>query len=169
MVNTDLGIQTPSYVDFAVEAHGDQKYGDMPYYWHLYKVAQVLEDFEYTQYKWRASAWLHDSLEDTETTVHDLIKNFGSEVAEIVIACTGEGSNRAERVSNILHKLQHCPEACIVKLADRIANVEAGGKVEMYRKENDAFVEVIKSHVPEKMLQRLEKAFNVSETINTTE
>lgn len=157
----------PNYALFAIEAHDGQSYGEFSYDVHLDQVAGVLESFGYTDEKWQAAAWLHDTLEDTETTVQALIKNFGAEVAEIVVACTGEGNNRKERVANILHKLSNCPEACIVKCADRIANVEAGGKVDMYKKEQEAFGRVIKPHVPKAMFDRLEDAFNVS-TINET-
>jgi hypothetical protein len=38
-----------------------------------------------------------------------------------------------------LPKTASNPDAIIVKLADRIANIEHGGKVEMYAKEYDEF------------------------------
>lgn len=146
------------YVDFAVLAHKDQKYGELDYWHHLSAVSGVLFDFEIREDKYQASAWLHDTLEDTETLLETLDKEFGSEVAGIVWACTGVGNNRKERVENILEKLRKNTDACVVKCADRIANLEAGGKLEMYRKEQEAFAEVVKPHVPKAMWDRLEKA-----------
>lgn len=150
----------PYYVTYANEAHGEQKYGDMPYSAHLKAVEAVLEDFGYTAYKWKAAAWLHDIVEDTKITLSDIISEFGVEIAELVISVTGQGKNRKERTANILHKLQWCPEACILKCADRIANCEQGAKNDMYRAEMREFQLVVKPHVPETMWNRLEEALN---------
>jgi (p)ppGpp synthase/HD superfamily hydrolase len=151
-------VTTANYVSFATEAHGEQMYGDKPYIYHLSAVENVLADFGYTDYKWKACAWLHDVVEDTNIDLADIIRAFGAEIADIVISCTGYGENRKQRVANILDKLQFNSDACIVKCADRIANVEASGKKDMYREEQDAFKKIIERSVPKEMLDRLEKA-----------
>lgn len=162
MTKIDLSITSSRYMDFAEQAHGDQTYGSStPYVFHLIEVCDILHDFGFTSDKFQASGALHDTLEDTETLLETLYKEFGDEVGNIVWACTGVGKNRKDRVANILEKLSRNPDACIVKCADRIANCEAGGKLEMYQKEQEAFAEVVKPHVPEAMWGRLEKALNV--------
>lgn len=163
---TDQTIMEQEYVSFATKRHGDQKYGNQPYIHHLIEVANVLEDFGFISYKFQAAGYLHDVLEDTETTSGELIKLFGVEVAELVIACTGEGPNRKTRQANILYKLRYTPEACIVKCADRIVNIETGlkennfDKLEMYKKEHTEFEEVVKPNVPETMWNRLAAAID---------
>ncbi len=134
---------------FAKKAHGNQKYGEHPYYVHLEAVGQVLLRFGFT-YKEHSSllaaALLHDVLEDTPTNYSDVFRAFGPEVAELVYAVTDElGRNRNERHSKTYPKVLALPKAVILKLADRIANVEHSietldvGKLNMYRREQELF------------------------------
>lgn len=115
--------------DFAILNHKSQKYGKYPYEIHLTNVVSVLlrqglfisED----NYSLLASAWLHDILEDTSVTHDEFIVQFGQEIFDIVWALTdGEGNNRKERKDKMYKKLIHNQNAIIVKLSDRIANVE---------------------------------------------
>lgn len=106
--------------EFAVNAHGDQKYGDEPYAAHLDEVAAILVGIGS---ELLAEAYLHDVVEDTKVVVDELTAEFGERTAMIVDACTGEGKNRRERCASILAKLLQLPEAIPVKLADRLANM----------------------------------------------
>ncbi len=148
--------------DFAIKAHGDQKYGGEPYGVHLFAVAQVARDFGATNAQWKA-AFLHDVLEDTPATSDQILDLFGEDVLGLVYACTGEGHNRKARNASIYRKIEAYPPAAFIKLADRIANVEASepgsSHRAMYRKELDAFRAVIRPHVPAAMWDRLERAF----------
>lgn len=115
------------YHDFrvaAIAAHGKQKYGEYPYAYHLSKVEAVLWNFGYTDYKYLASAWLHDVIEDTVISYENILTSYGEEVAEIVHACSGEGANRAEKQQSILDNLTAYPDAAPVKCADRYVNME---------------------------------------------
>ena len=159
------------YREFAIKAHGTQMYGDDPYAVHLFAVAEVLVDFGYTDDKWQAAAWLHDTVEDCDVTVEALEKMFGFDVADLVWAVTGEGKNRREKQGNIIAKLHVCKEACVLKLADRIANLEAAikegnkaGKMAMYYNELAAFEKVVKKHVPAEMWNRLCDTFEYGKT-----
>ena len=49
------------------------------------------------------------------------------------------GRNRKEKKAKTLPKTASNPDAIILKLADRIANIEHGGKIDMYAKEYDEF------------------------------
>jgi guanosine-3',5'-bis(diphosphate) 3'-pyrophosphohydrolase len=110
----------------ALAAHADQRYGEHPYRVHLEHVEEVLRRFPHTAVM-RAAAWLHDAVEDTGLTVAEIAAELGDEVAAIVAAVTDEpGATRAERKPRTLAKLGRAsPEARAVKLADRIANLEA--------------------------------------------
>ncbi len=150
---------------FAIERHGDQLYGNQPYAVHLAAVEQVLVDHGFVADHWRAAAWLHDVLEDTDTTLEEIDAQFGRLVAEMVRAVTGSGSNRAERTASILWKLRERPSVCALKVADRIANVEAPASsprhLAMYRLEQPSFARVCKAEVPRAMWNRLERALSV--------
>lgn len=150
----------------AVRAHGDQKYGTLPYWRHLQDVEDVLKDFGFVSSDYQAAAWLHDIVEDTSTTIEEVEKQFGLDVGRLVWAVTGVGHNRKARQASIIKKLHHTKEACPLKLADRIANLEAAitegnvaGKFAMYHKEQPEFEKVVRKHVPAEMWARLERTF----------
>lgn len=131
---------------FAVEAHGAQLYGDRPYSYHLDRVHDVLVRFGQTQTELLTAGILHDVIEDTATNYSDVKLGFGFEVAELVYAVTDElGRNRQERHAKTYPKIKALSGAIVLKLADRIANVEHSvaqgddGKLSMYRKEQEGF------------------------------
>lgn len=142
--------------DFAVEAHGDQRYGDKPYVEHLSAVVRVLEDFGCSG-DHLVAGWLHDVIEDTDATRSELKSAFGEHVAKLVWAVTG-GGKRERHVASIHKKLAAFPDAAVINLADRIANVEASQPGDRhatrYRDEHPEFAEVVRSHVPAEMWQR---------------
>lgn len=146
---------------FAIAAHRDQRYGDEPYETHLAAVVRVLEDFGYGETH-RAAGWLHDVVEDTPVPLAEIARRFGAEVAAMVDAVTGLGATRAERNARIHAGLLACPAAAPVKLADRIANVEAAPPgsehAERYRREAEAFAVAVRPAVPPAMWARLERA-----------
>jgi (p)ppGpp synthase/HD superfamily hydrolase len=147
---------------FADERHAGQKYNGTTYTFHLAAVEKVLTDFGYYAPQWVAVAWLHDVLEDTKTTFEELEETFGMVIAGRVDDVTGRGANRRERNSDILRKIQHSPNSAILKIADRIANVEycANNKYgPMYLTEREAFGEVVYPLVPPAMTARLEAAY----------
>lgn len=136
----DTPQQTNPAKTFADKHHGDQKYGNEPYNVHLKAVDDVLDRFNVTDPNLRAAAWLHDTLEDTNASYEEVSAEFGEVVAQIVNAVTdGPGDNRKERKSHAYPKIRATPGAVAVKLADRIANVESGGKIDMYKKEYPDF------------------------------
>lgn len=144
---------------FALTAHAGQRYGDHPYRCHLRAVVTVLEDFDLLNEDLIAAGWLHDVVEDTETTKRDLLHGFGQDVSEIVWACTGVGDNRRERNRAIYGKIALCPRAALVKVADRIANVEQaerGSKHHaLYVSEAAEFYDGVARYVPRRMWDRL--------------
>ena len=64
------------------------------------------------------AAYLHDTLEDTDTTYADLVKQFGALVADMVQQLTTD-----KAASDAIGKGEYI-WALVVKLADRLANVQ---------------------------------------------
>lgn len=143
------------------EGHGD--YAET----HLRAVVQVLADFGYDGHPWADAGWLHDVIEDTPTTREDLERFFGWEVALLVWACTKEGTMKKERTFSIYNKIQFVPRAARVKLADRIANVEAAHGTRFlarYRADMPDFSNYIRPHASYAMWNRLVDAFESGPT-----
>ena len=119
--------------EFARAAHAGagQKHKDtaQPYAVHLETVAcmvaEVTDDPEVV-----AVAWLHDTVEDTETEVEEISENFGTRVARLVDDLTDvsrpEDGNRKGRKNRDKTHLSHAlPAAQTVKLADLIDNAHS--------------------------------------------
>ncbi|WP_077418663.1 HD domain-containing protein [Chryseobacterium sp. JV274] len=142
---------------FAIEKHNGQHYGIYPYEIHLGNVVSVLMRFSILPTNQEntdilISAWLHDILEDTTVSIEELEKRFGKKITEIVYSLTdGDGKNREERKDNMYNKLIHNQISIIVKLADRIANVEfcliQNNKklYDMYQKEQPKLQQIVSS------------------------
>lgn len=149
---------------FATTAHGDQMYGEnVPYIVHLGHVAEVLTRFGFDSDDLIVSAWLHDTVEDTDATITQIELMFGRNVADIVGRVTNEpGKNRKERHAKTYPKIQASLDATTLKLADRIANVEASvedqsKQLKMYRKEHEAFKSLLyKPGVHDRMWRHLD-------------
>lgn len=137
--------------DFAIQAHGDQKYGDEPYVVHLDQVWAILCEYGYNGYWYKAGAYIHDILEDCTIKEPDGTLNLvmeqrleeavGYSAILMFVArfCTDSpGKNRRERKAatyarcrqEINHLWRHTatplpsvPIAVHVKVADRLANI----------------------------------------------
>jgi (p)ppGpp synthase/HD superfamily hydrolase len=133
-------------------AHGDQRYSEKPYLYHLQMTVDILLHYGYPPWS-IAAGWLHDTLEDTDLTHDDLVEAFGSHVADVVYACTGRGENRKARQLDISNKLAFKTDARHVKLADRMANLHVCFAVqdhrlrEMYLREDPAFRRMVTQYV----------------------
>jgi len=118
--------------NFAAIAHGGQKIGGCgyPYIFHVSLAAIEIMNalyFEKTENPDLAvqCAFLHDVLEDTQTTYDDILKSFGRPVADGVMALSKNTSlPHAERMPDSLKRIRLQPlEIWKVKLADRIVNL----------------------------------------------
>lgn len=132
--------------EFARKAHDGQAYGDGAFLEeHLGRVVSTLQEFGESNEVLLAAAWLHDTVEDTDITIDDVRAEFGDDVADLVWRLTDEpGDNRRERHAKTFRKIRGRRDAVRVKLADRIANVEASLEQRshlfgMYRSEHDHF------------------------------
>jgi len=147
---------------FAATRHAGKLYGEEPYTVHLAAVRNVLHDYGFNG-DLGIAGWLHDTIEDTATTREEIASRFGAHVADLVWAVTGVGATRKERNHSAYTKIVRCPGAVILKLADRIANVEAspvGSRfLDMYAREHAGFMGMVAAHsfteVSPRMVDRL--------------
>lgn len=133
----------------SIQAHGNQTYDEVfPYYKHLDDVVDVLKRFGFSG-KYIVAGYLHDIIEDTPLSYNKVKKRFGFEVTEMVYCVTDElGRTRDEKKAKTLPKTATNPDAIIIKLADRIANLEHGGKIDMYAKEYEEFHNFLYGNTP---------------------
>jgi len=116
---------------FASRVHKEQKYPgeQLPYVTHLGNVmleimgvASTLEKAELAL----CCAILHDTIEDTEVTYEELLKEFGEFVANGVMALTKNETlaTKREQMLDSLERIKEQPrEVWVVKMADRVANL----------------------------------------------
>lgn len=73
-----------------------------------------------------STAYLHDSVEDTAVTHEDILNLFGQNIANAVLALTkNKMLPKTQQMQYSLQKISVLPkEVWIVKLADRIANLQ---------------------------------------------
>jgi (p)ppGpp synthase/HD superfamily hydrolase len=141
---------------FAAERHQGQFYGISPYTVHLDAVRDTLEVFGVIDPELLAAGLLHDVLEDTDTSETTLELKFGTRVYEIVKRVTDpKGLSRKERHKISYPLIAESEDAVMIKLADRICNVHAGSKLDMYRKEHGYFRETLYNPNHSKTVQRM--------------
>ncbi len=112
---------TASAREFAVSAHGSQKYGDEPYSVHLDAVTRTLGELGFSGDELQIIAMLHDVLEDTKVSATQIGEQFGSRVLESVEQLTRQNT------APLLYFGTMDERAFAVKLADRLSNVRALG------------------------------------------
>ncbi len=115
---------------FAADKHRDQRRKDAhasPYINHPILVAQILADVGGVKdTEILMAAVLHDTVEDTETTLPELEHVFGPRVARIVAEVTDDQNlPKLERKRlQIEHARDISHEGALVKLADKTANIQ---------------------------------------------
>jgi GTP pyrophosphokinase len=118
--------------EMAAEAHRDmrRKSGE-PYILHPLAVAQITVEEIGLGVRSAICALLHDTVEDTEVTLEDVEREFGSEIAHIVDGLTkistvidsNTSTMQAENFKKILLTLADDPRVILIKLADRLHNM----------------------------------------------
>lgn len=149
--------------EFAIRAHGDQRYGELPYVVHLDAVYDTLRSFGHSG-DLLVAAFLHDTIEDTvdkpEPVTPEMIgREFGETVQTLVWAVTGIGASRHLRRQCAYDRMRSLgaarpkmgDQAVTLKLGDRLANTRASAAnnrrlFEMYSKEMPGF-ETALSHM----------------------
>lgn len=116
---------------FSDVAHAGQvRHSGEPYVSHCIEVARILADLQLDTTT-VVSGLLHDIVEDTDITIEDVAREFGSEIAQIVDGLTKIAnlplSSREERqVENyrkLLLSIAKDARVILIKLADRLHNM----------------------------------------------
>ncbi|WP_343700003.1 bifunctional (p)ppGpp synthetase/guanosine-3',5'-bis(diphosphate) 3'-pyrophosphohydrolase [Chitinophaga sp.] len=118
--------------EMAADAHKDmrRKSGE-PYILHPLAVAQITVEEIGLGVRSAICALLHDTVEDTEVTLEDVEREFGTEIAHIVDGLTkistvidsNTSTAQAENFKKILLTLADDPRVILIKLADRMHNM----------------------------------------------
>jgi guanosine-3',5'-bis(diphosphate) 3'-pyrophosphohydrolase len=128
--DADEALINRAYV-FSVQKHGSQKRasGD-PYFSHPIEVAGLMTDLK-MDVETIITALLHDTVEDTLTTIEEIERMFGPKVAEMVdgvtklskIEAQTESERAAENLRKFLLAMSNDLRVLLVKLADRLHNM----------------------------------------------
>lgn len=116
---------------FAARAHQNQrrKGSDIPYIVHPVGVMLVLLEADETDLDLLRAALLHDTLEDTATSLADLEAHFGPRVASIVQGCTEPYERTAAWETRKEHTVAYLREAprdiLLVAAADKLHNLRS--------------------------------------------
>ncbi|MBS1576447.1 MAG: bifunctional (p)ppGpp synthetase/guanosine-3',5'-bis(diphosphate) 3'-pyrophosphohydrolase [Bacteroidetes bacterium] len=117
--------------EIAAEAHKSmrRKSGE-PYILHPLAVARICVEEIGLGVRSTICSLLHDTVEDTDVTLEDIEREFGSEIARIVDGLTKisnvidvNASQQAENFKKILLTLTDDPRVILIKLADRLHNM----------------------------------------------
>ena len=116
---------------FAMKKHGAQlrASGD-PYYSHPVEVAGILTKFKLDSSSIIAGL-LHDTVEDTDTTIDEIRSLFGDQVAQLVDGLTklamielkSKNDKQAENFRKLLLAMSEDIRVLLIKLADRLHNM----------------------------------------------
>lgn len=136
--------QIKKAIQFAARRHDgqlriSQADDPLPYITHLFSSAiLVAEDGASDEVV--IATLLHDTLEDTQTTRDELVREFGETVAALVEAVSERKDLPwKERKQDYLNRIENASnEIIFVAIADKIDNVES--RIEEYQREGDAFL-----------------------------
>ena len=115
-------------LSFSAEKHAKQRRKDIdktPYINHPISLANILAQRWVIDENVLCAAILHDTIEDTETTVDELQEHFGEKITSIVLEVTDDKSleKSVRKQKQVEHAASISHEAKLVKLADKIANI----------------------------------------------
>ncbi len=153
--SVDEGLIDRAYV-FSMKAHGSQKRasGD-PYISHPLEVAGILTEIRLDPDS-IVTALLHDTVEDTLTTIEEIERLFGSEVARLVDGVTklsrielqSDHTREAENFRKFLLAMSEDIRVLLVKLADRLHNMRTLHHIPNPEKRRRIAVETMEIFVP---------------------
>lgn len=105
---------------FAMEKHAGQKDdAGQDFIIHPMQTAAMIGIVNSHDTNLVAAAWLHDTLEDTDTTYEELVKEFNKDVADLVNEVTHEGDKK----TGYYFPRLHTKRGVQLKYADRLSNL----------------------------------------------
>ncbi len=142
--------------DFAVRAHADQKrHSGDPYVIHPVAVADILTELKLDSAT-IATGLLHDTIEDTHATYNTIVKEFGTEVADLVDGVTkisvlenqANTSTKAENFRKLILATSKDIRVLLVKLADRLHNMRTIEAIDNNEKKERIAKETMEIYAP---------------------
>ena len=145
---------------------------EIPYSYHLGGVMLEVLKADYSVDKtWMLQcAILHDVLEDTDMTFQHLVGNFGTRVAEGVLALTKDKNlptKKEQLLDNLLRIKKQAYEIWVVKMCDRIFNLYqtppiswSAKKIKSYREDSVLIWEELKEAHPPTAIRLLNAVEN---------
>ena len=118
--------------EFGLRYHdGQKRLSGKPYFSHCIAVASTLASWKMDTTTIIAGL-LHDTVEDTEATLDDIVKNFGNDLGNLVDGLTkiseiSYSSRKEKQVGNFMKMLLSVAQdmrVIIIKFADRLHNME---------------------------------------------
>lgn len=150
----DFDKITEAY-EYAYQAHdGQMRQSGEPYITHPLAVAQILVELGMDT-ETICAGLLHDVVEDTASTVEDIKKRFGEDVALMVdgvtkltkLSYSTKEQRQAENVRKMLLAMAKDVRVIIVKLADRLHNMRTGEYWKEYKQREKA-LETMEVYAP---------------------
>jgi len=139
---------------YAVSCHGPQRRpNDEPYGVHLLEVLEILLASGVRDPATLQAGLLHDVVEDTPHPLSEIRDRFGLEVGELVDWMTrpepAAGQDPAEVRRVYLQRFKHAPPAAtLLKLADRLSNVQRLHTHPRPTKRHTYYLETVREVVP---------------------
>ncbi len=113
---------------FAGEKHKNQKRKDgvTPFYDHLEGVVNRLKNLGISNQNVLSAAWLHDTIEDSDTTFEEINEIFGNTISVLVLSLTKDSNlSRKDRELQYIQQLKNSTiETKIIKFCDISANLK---------------------------------------------
>ena len=114
--------------NFAREKHKNQKRKDgiTPFSEHLEGVVNRLKNLGISNQDILCSAWLHDTIEDTDTTFDEINEIFGNTISVLVLSLTKDLElSKKQRETQYIQQLKDSTlQAKIIKFCDISANLK---------------------------------------------
>lgn len=132
--NYNITKITSAYKLAELKHHDQKRESGEPYITHPLAVAQILVELGMDT-DTICAALLHDVVEDTDTTLEELKKGFGSDVANLVdgvtklnqIALHSREEQQAENIRKMFLSMSKDIRVIIIKLSDRLHNMRTLG------------------------------------------
>lgn len=141
--------------EYCLKAHeGQKRRSNEDYYIHPFNVAKIIVSLGLDSQSIAASL-LHDVVEDTESTIEDIKKEFGEDVALLVDGVTKIGrlnfsskeQQQAESLRKMLIAMGKDIRVIIIKLADRLHNMRTIDAMPE-QKQRDISLETLEVYAP---------------------
>ncbi len=142
--------------DFAAEAHKLQRReSGEPYFSHLVGVALILTEMKLDNDS-IVTALLHDTIEDTDTTLETINQQFGAKIGSLVDGVTkltqielqSSQTKQAENFRKLVLAMSNDIRVLLVKLADRLHNMRTLHHVKAEEKRKRVARETMDIYVP---------------------